>query len=692
MKKTVSALLALLLTLALCVPAFADATAATPAPSEEPAPTASPAPTVARGANTLMLGSTEFNGVFSPFFSRTAYDSEVSGLIQAGLWELDRAAQPVESLAYYQVPEVVKDADGKITSSIYTFKLKEGMKFSDGTPVTADDVMFSYYVFLDPTYDGASTMFALPIVGLNAYRYDDPNADVKVEEIKTKVEALTDDQVAEYIRKVAPADVEGAAFADVKDYFAENLGGEKGVAILLGALGATEENISAAQIADIYVNIELNAYFDAYREGAAEDYEKTLLESLKPAALFAGGEPKVPEIEGIKKIDDMTVQVTLNGVDPTAVYSLPVTVVPKAYYGASFKKGDLSGVKALNGAPIGAGSYKFVSFADNVVTLEANPGYFKGAPKLANIKYQVLNDADKVINVVNGVIDVSDPSCNDANVEQSREAGLYISMIPNNGYGYIGINSERIPDINVRKGLMHLMNREPSVKSYYKDRAEVIERPMSKVSWAYPADAKEVYGYDPARALEYFLAAGYTQVTEDGVTKLMKEGKQMHFSVCVGGGGIMDHPSAQVLSNMKVEMEKMGAVLDILDIAFNLISDGIDNGTFDMFCLAWQATPDPDMYQVYHSKGPTNHYRVKNAELDKCIEDARATLDIEERKALYARALDIVMDEAVEMPVYQRMNMNVFNPKAVNVDTLAKDMTSYYGFMSEIEKLEMMPQ
>ena len=48
--------------------------------------------------------------------------------------------------------------------------MKNNLKFSDGTPITADDVLFNYYVLLDPKYDGNTTMYTLPIKGLAEYR------------------------------------------------------------------------------------------------------------------------------------------------------------------------------------------------------------------------------------------------------------------------------------------------------------------------------------------------------------------------------------------------------------------------------------------------------------------------------------------------------------------------------------------
>ena len=62
---------------------------------------------------------------------------------------------------------VTENADGTVT---YDIKLREDLKFSDGEPVTIDDVIFSMYVFLDPTYDGSVTMYSTPIVGLDEYR------------------------------------------------------------------------------------------------------------------------------------------------------------------------------------------------------------------------------------------------------------------------------------------------------------------------------------------------------------------------------------------------------------------------------------------------------------------------------------------------------------------------------------------
>ena len=122
----------------------------------------------------LVVGYSPFNSKFSPFFSETAYDQDVWTMTAISLLNGDRQGAIImkgiegETKAYngtdytYYGPadcEIVENTDGTVD---YNFKLREDLKFSDGEPITIDDVIFSMYVLCDPTYDGNSTLFALP--------------------------------------------------------------------------------------------------------------------------------------------------------------------------------------------------------------------------------------------------------------------------------------------------------------------------------------------------------------------------------------------------------------------------------------------------------------------------------------------------------------------------------------------------
>ena len=82
-------------------------------------------------------------------------------------------------------------------------------------------------------------------------------------------------------------------------------------------------------------------------------------------------------------------------------------------------------------------------------------------------------------------------------------------------------------------------------------------------------------------------------------------------------------------------------------------------------------------------------YCIADAELDQLIMDARASTDQTYRKAMYKSCLDIVIDWAVEIPVYQRQNAIIFSSERVDMSTVTPDITTFYGWMSEIENIEL---
>ena len=131
----------------------------------------------------------------------------------------------------------------------------------------------------------------------------------------------------------------------------------------------------------------------------------------------------------------------------------------------------------------------------------------------------------------------------------------------------------------------------------------------------------------------------------------------------------------------------------------NILWDALDAGTQELWTAAWGATIDPDMYQIYHSSGvvgeggsDSNHYAIRDAELDQLIIDARQSDDQNYRKAIYKQALDILIDWAVEIPTYQRQNSNIFSTVRMDIDTITPDITTFWDWINtenEIELVEM---
>ena len=166
----------------------------------------------------------------------------------------------------------------------------------------------------------------------------------------------------------------------------------------------------------------------------------------------------------------------------------------------------------------------------------------------------------------------------------------------------------------------------------------------------------------------------------------------MSYEVLVGAGGNGDHPTFMALTMASGALQDMGFRLVVTDVSnFSELSNAVNSGTAELFAMAWGATPDPDLYQVYHSQGGSNKksYWLEDGQLDEMILLARQSTDQTYRKMIYRQCLDIIADWAVEIPVYQRQNVVIFSNKRIDMSTVTPDMTTFWGWENDIEKIQM---
>ena len=123
----------------------------------------------------FVIMSEDFDGVFNPFFSTTAADGTIVSMTQIGMLSSEYVDGVVKVAYGEDHATVTKDFeiseyDAVNDRTVYTFVIKNGIKFSNGSALTMNDVFFNLYVYLDPAYTGSSTMYSTKIVGLEEYR------------------------------------------------------------------------------------------------------------------------------------------------------------------------------------------------------------------------------------------------------------------------------------------------------------------------------------------------------------------------------------------------------------------------------------------------------------------------------------------------------------------------------------------
>ena len=764
-KKLLALLLALVMVLGLA--ACGGGTTSTPAASGSNEAVSDDS-TGSSSDTPLVVGYLPFSSKFSPFFAETAYDQDVVSMTQLPLLTSDRSGAVIENgiegetieyngteYTYYGPAnvEIVENEDGTVD---YNFTLREDLTFSDGTPITIDDVIFSMYVLCDPTYDGGNTLYAQPIEGMEEYRQNNTTLSALLAQLgedNTDFTYVTEEQQTAFWAAVNDGLVTFAQ--EIVDYVKAAVEDDSlSVAAAASQWGFTLDE--GATIKDFALAIGDNygwnfTAMEAETAGSA-------LSDLIPEDVYAYSTTNVatgesaPNISGIVKTGDYSMTVHATKVDATMIYQLTFFIAPLHYYGDEslydydnnsfgFPKGDLSSVRAKTTEPMGAGPYKFLQFENGVINFEANESYYLGTPKTKYINFQEAQEADKLNGVITGTLDLTDPSFDvdtvDA-VEQANSNGeltgdvLTTETVDFLGYGYIGINSHTVsvggePDSdaskNLRKAFATIFSvyRDVAIDSYYGEVATVINYPISNTSWAAPqptddgykvafstdVNGNDIYTSDmsaddkyvaaKAAALDYFAAAGYT--VADGKVTAAPEGASLEYEVLIPADGTGNHPSFMILTLAKDALAELGINLIVTDLTDSTeLWTALEAGTCEMWAAAWGATVDPDMYQIYYSDvangganaGGSNYmYQIADPELDQMILDARASTDQTYRKAMYKACLDIVIDWACEVPVYQRKDAFVYSTERVNMDTVAQDITPFYNWLNEVQNIEL---
>lgn len=127
-----------------------------------PAKDPSKIPAVAKNRNdTLIVGTKVPKGQINPLEAEGLYDQYAVALCFDCLLDINVKGEPI--------PKIAKSWDVSKDGATYTFHLRNNIKFSDGTPLTAEDVAFTFTAMCDPKYDGPSMSYAAAIKGYKEY-------------------------------------------------------------------------------------------------------------------------------------------------------------------------------------------------------------------------------------------------------------------------------------------------------------------------------------------------------------------------------------------------------------------------------------------------------------------------------------------------------------------------------------------
>ncbi len=592
--------------------------------------------------NTLRVAYSSFGGCFNPFFAEVTSDKNVVSLTHVRLLTFDNNGNVVnnaingktnlidgEEYFFEGIADIntSKNDDGNY---IFHIKLRNDLKFSDGNLLDIDDLIFTMYVLCDPGYDGPIIFDTLSIKGL-----------------------------AEYTKN--------------------------------------------------------NAEF----------------------------------ISGINRIDDYTVDIEMLYMDSRVYDLLSVYIAPLHYYGSDelydyekhrfgFMKGDISDIKQKEPAKIGIGPYVFQRYENNIIHLRANIDYFRGSPAISFIELHKVDEAKMLDGLVNDKFDICQPDFNidainfvkNANGGTLNGSSIHTFLQEYNGYTYIGINAFNVKvgqfkdsdeSKSLRKAFATVFSfyRQSVCQEYYDTSASVINYPISNTSWLAPKPSDEGYKIAFSNSLsgrpiyldwmteeekysamleatrEFFMNAGFVFDDETGAFTMAPEGAKLEYSVILP----KKHSTLGIFKKAAEALSTIGITLKINEVDdINTLWDALDNHQCEIWAASWKTDLNYDLYQTYHSSNVdehnnstgTNDFDIVDALLDSLIMKTKIETNKDELKNLYLRCFDIILDWAVEIPVFQRSDAFLVN--ATTVDISSYSSTSICkNWYDDIHNLHLIP-
>lgn len=646
----------------------------------------------------LMIGCDKLGRNFNPFLAESAADLQAVNLTQTKLFGTDRAGQLVEkgidgelrkyngtNYTYYGIADIKKTYKPKLGYTVYRITLRDDLIFSDGQPITVDDIIFSLYAFCDTDYKGPVTLGQSDIRGLLNYQADSALA-----------ESYSDAKVEKYIEKKPK---------------------------------------------------KLQAWMKKHNE-KENDYDKKLHREarLQMAAAAKKKGDSVANIEGIKRLNDYEMRIYTNGYDSHFIEQLQIPVCPLHYYGDTtkyrfeenqfgFAKGDLSAIQANKTTPMGAGAYRFIKYESGIAYYMANEMYYQGCPA---ITFLYLKDLTKLFpgeeltaaklaeEIKGGTIDVVFDTLEQSDVEaigsineNEKLSGDFIEsrLISNTGYTYVGLNPTQIKvgadamstqSKALRQGLATVISACRDVELETRgSNLTIVNAPAIKSSWLSPEQAqddlisyasdtegdKTIYKSDDKledkrsaakeTALKWLETAGYT--IQDGKVTAAPVGGAMAFQLQLAGG--TDTLGYQLATAAAADLQEIGFTLNIKTVTQESLSENVSalRGKQDTDLQLWFAeemlTAEPELAKRFSY--------VSDISLDQTLQKIGKSTDAEERQELTQTAFDSIQSFVVEIPAYQHRTAMLISGERINNKTMTEDVTVFYDWLREVQSIEM---
>ncbi|MGE0528116.1 MAG: ABC transporter substrate-binding protein [Bdellovibrionales bacterium] len=366
-------------------------------------------------------------------------------------------------------------------------------------------------------------------------------------------------------------------------------------------------------------------------------------------------------IKEIKKVDDHTVQFTLNRPEAPFLANMAMSfavIHSKEYADQLLKAGT---PQKLDVEPVGTGPFVLKRYVkDNTIRYEAHPGYWQGKAKLDHVVFAITPDPNvRFQKLKAGECHlIAEPSPQDLKAMATNPKIKLVSQ-PGANIGYLAFNTQKAPfnKVEVRQAIAHALNRDYYLDVVYQGTASLARSPIPPTVWGSAPDTK-VYEYNVETAKALLKKAGYPKGFEAELWTLPVSRPY--------------NPNGKKMGElMQADLARVGIRVKLVSYDWPTYLAKGRKGEHQMLQLGWTTdNGDPDNFlgtllSCAAVEGGGNFSRWCNKQYDQVITKAKTVSDVKKRIPEYHKAQEIFKQQ---VPWVTLAHATVFRGLAKNVE------------------------
>jgi oligopeptide transport system substrate-binding protein len=358
------------------------------------------------------------------------------------------------------------------------------------------------------------------------------------------------------------------------------------------------------------------------------------------------------ELAGVRVIDDRTIEIDLEA--PRATFLMKLASAPAAIVDPD----DIARGGEWWRDPNASGPYVVdVWNPEDELQLTANDQYVGGTPDLRRVTFRLGPSAANPFNLYQAdEIDVASVPIQAIDRVSDEESPLQqeLDVSPVLSTTYIAFRTDVAPmnDPEIRRAVQLAFPRWKVAEILLGGRQEtangLIPPGTLGRDWPHAAPAQDL---EAARAAiansSYGDAENVPPITIYGASPF-------------GSEALRD-----------VLERELGLTVEVLDVHWPQFNQGLSKKSFPAYELTWVADfPDPEtfLWNLFATDSPDNYSEYANPSFDALLDQAAATLDVDERAALYAKAESILLGDNAVLPLSHDVRYTLMKPWVKGLD------------------------